>query len=82
MERLERRENRIVAKKEALDRRIERAKVMKTIGTTALAVVSGVAIVSLPPLVLILPIALPIAILALEVYDNRSSKTLRSECVT
>ncbi|KAJ7352472.1 hypothetical protein DFH08DRAFT_88271 [Mycena albidolilacea] len=45
MARLERRENRIVAKKEALDRRIERAKVMKTIGTTALAVVSGVAIV-------------------------------------
>ncbi|KAJ7739323.1 hypothetical protein B0H14DRAFT_2638292 [Mycena olivaceomarginata] len=77
MARLERRENRIVAKKEALDRRIERAKVIKTIGTTALAVVSGVAIVSLPPLVLILPIALPIAILALEVYDNRSSKTLR-----
>ncbi|KAF7330335.1 hypothetical protein MVEN_02471800 [Mycena venus] len=77
MAKLERREERTVAKKDTLDRRIERTKVMKTVGTTALAVVSGVAIVSLPPLVLILPIALPIAILALEVYENRSSKTLK-----
>ncbi|KAJ6468459.1 hypothetical protein C8R45DRAFT_938355 [Mycena sanguinolenta] len=74
MAKLERREARIVAEKESLDRAIERAKVVKTVGTTALAVVSGVAIVSLPPLVLILPVALPIAILALEVYENRSSK--------
>ncbi|KAF8207193.1 hypothetical protein K438DRAFT_427941 [Mycena galopus ATCC 62051] len=74
MAKLERRENRIVERKEHLDRQIHRAKVAKTVGTTALAVVSGVAIVSLPPLVLILPIALPIAILALEVYENRNSK--------
>ncbi|KAJ6577354.1 hypothetical protein B0H19DRAFT_555980 [Mycena capillaripes] len=77
MVKLERREQKLVMKKEALERRIERARGVKTITTAALAVVSGVATIALPPLILILPIGLPIAILALDFYENRSSKALR-----
>jgi hypothetical protein len=79
MARLERREKRIVVKKEALERRIERARVAKIVGAAALAVVSGAAIVALPPLILILPVGLPIGILALEVYEKRKTKALTSE---
>jgi hypothetical protein len=79
---LERREQITVAKNEALERRIGLARAAKTVGTAALAVVSGVAIVVFPPMMIILPVGLPIAILALEAYEQRSSKQLKSESDT
>ncbi|KAK7032880.1 hypothetical protein R3P38DRAFT_2773388 [Favolaschia claudopus] len=74
MAKLEEKEYTAAVKKATTDRRVERTKVAKTVSTAALAVVSGVALFSLPPLILILPIALPIAILGLEIYENRCSK--------
>ncbi|KAJ7116359.1 hypothetical protein C8R44DRAFT_206491 [Mycena epipterygia] len=76
MAKLERKEQRLVAKKEALERRIGHARVAKTLSAAALAVVSGVATVAFPPVLLILPVALPIAILALQAYGHHSSKAL------
>ncbi|KAJ7178856.1 hypothetical protein C8R43DRAFT_942458 [Mycena crocata] len=76
MEKLERREQRLVLKTESVQRRIERAKIVKTVSAAALAVVSGVATFVFPPMLLILPVGLPIAILALEAYEHRSSRAL------
>ncbi|KAJ7086064.1 hypothetical protein B0H15DRAFT_845140 [Mycena belliarum] len=76
MARLERQERKLWEKSEALERRIAHVRIAKTVGTTALAVVGGVSMIVFPPMMLILPVGLPIAILALEVYENRSSKTL------
>lgn len=82
MAKLERKELRLVAKKEALERRIGHARVAKTVSAAALAVVSGVATVVFPPVLLIIPVALPIAILALQAYGHHSSKALMSKYVT
>ncbi|KAJ7510356.1 hypothetical protein B0H11DRAFT_1958625 [Mycena galericulata] len=76
MARLERRERIVVTKKETLERRIKRVRVAKAVGTTALAIVGGVSIVAFPPLLLILPVGLPIGILILEAYEQKSTKTL------
>ncbi|KAJ7671639.1 hypothetical protein DFH06DRAFT_1320424 [Mycena polygramma] len=77
MARLERRTDRLVAKNEALERRISRARVAKNIGTVALAVAGGVATFALPPLLLILPVGLTIAMLGCDAYENRNLKTLK-----
>ncbi|KAJ7454810.1 hypothetical protein FB451DRAFT_1279459 [Mycena latifolia] len=76
MAKLERQERRIVAKNEALERRIGHARVAKTVGTAALAIVGGVSMIAFPPMMLILPVGLPIAILVLEAYEQRTSKAL------
>ncbi|KAJ7746626.1 hypothetical protein B0H16DRAFT_1852861 [Mycena metata] len=76
MSRLERREQRVIEKKELLERRIGRAKVFKNVGTAAVAIVSAVSIVAFPPMMLIIPVGIPIAILAVEAYEHRSSKAL------
>ncbi|KAJ7039565.1 hypothetical protein C8F04DRAFT_1317554 [Mycena alexandri] len=76
MARLERRERRILEEQQALERRMGRAKVVKTVSTAALAVISGISIVTFPPMMLILPVGIPIAILVLEAYEHRSSKAL------
>ncbi|KAJ7678542.1 hypothetical protein B0H17DRAFT_1235822 [Mycena rosella] len=60
MKKLERREDRMLAKNEAVERRIRHARLAKTISTTALAVVVG----------------LPIAILVMEAYEQHISKAL------
>lgn len=82
MTKLERQEQTIVAKKEALERRIGHARMAKTVGTAALAIVGGVSTLIFPPLLLILPVGLPIAILALEAWEHKKSKTLISEYIT
>ncbi|KAJ7183124.1 hypothetical protein C8R46DRAFT_1065997, partial [Mycena filopes] len=76
MAKIERREQRVVEKKEALERRIRRARVVKNVGTAVVAVASGVSIVAFPPMMLIIPVGIPIAILAIEAYEHKSSQAL------
>ncbi|KAJ6570220.1 hypothetical protein DFH09DRAFT_1465560 [Mycena vulgaris] len=76
MAKLERQERKMLAMNQALKRRIGRAKLAKNVSTAALAVVAGVSSIAFPPLMLILPVGLPIAILALEAYEQHKSKEL------
>ncbi|KAJ7722733.1 hypothetical protein DFH07DRAFT_856498 [Mycena maculata] len=77
MEKLERQEEKIVAKKETLERRVDYARIGKTVSTAGLAIVGGVSSLVFPPLLLILPVGLPIGILVLEAYEHRIQKRLR-----
>lgn len=66
--------NRIVA-----ERRGDRARVLKACSNTAVMIVGGVASVTFPPALLILPVLLPIVILIAEAYEVRKCKLIASK---
>ncbi|KAJ6612299.1 hypothetical protein B0H10DRAFT_2053143 [Mycena sp. CBHHK59/15] len=77
IKRLERQEQSAVVKRDTLERRVRHAKIAKTVSAAALAVVGGVATtVVFPPMMLVLPVALPLAILAVEAFEHHTSKKL------
>lgn len=69
------------AQVKAVQKRTERTKVIKACSTAALAVVGGVAIVAFPPVLLMMPVMLPVIVLASELVEWRSKKQLISEYI-
>jgi hypothetical protein len=81
VDKLKHQQQRAENKLATLEHRVSKARTVKLISSATLAITSGIAMVVFPPMMLILPVALPLAILVTEIYEQKSSKKLRGKTV-
>lgn len=74
-------EQKAMEKKAVAEKRNGHAKAVKACSTAATAIVGGIAIVAFPPALLLLPILLPVVILASEAIEWRNNKQIKSKCI-